>query len=521
MRKKRALEPGEEWQGAVVTLPSYVTGEGEAYRPAAVLWVDAASYFILSTTLVRPDEVLERAGELFVETTRRASYAPARIRVRDKQLAEAVRASIGDTELVVGPTPIVDEVAKDMLSHVGQRDLRFAADDTFIGPDMAPDDVAAMFAAAARLYRAAPWAAVPSDVCLGVSCDVLGITDGAIIVVGQRQTAYGFSLFRSMDDTMQFYDAIDAAARGEEPDIPGHIMFSYDPRAELPASMVREVAKHNWEVVDHVAYPAPTVLDEDRVSRGCTRTELLGVTAIMTAFAELVETRGSLADAWETAATIAWPRTIDTPLGAVRVELRAPILLPDTVIAVEALREDELDEYAEAVLAELGRMPGVEDAHLDEANMLIVQAGGELGIPLLRATPQQMQRLLFEVLPRKAPIEAATAPSVLAAARHLMTCSSVQLKLESATACLALLADPALPARLEEALADTRLHAPIKTMILEGIRAGHDLSTEEGVAKWVMSMSRGQVAKATKRKAPAKAKKKTTAKKKPRTSRSK
>jgi hypothetical protein len=443
--------------------------------------------------------------------------------VRDKQLADAVRGSLGDTELVVGPTPIVDEVAKDMLSHVGQRDMRFAADDTFIGPDMSPADVAAMFAAAARLYRAAPWAAVPSDVCVGVSCDVLGITDGAIIVVGQSQTAYGFSLFRSMDDTMQFYDAVEAAARGEPPDVPGHIMFSYDPRAELPASMAREVAKHNWEVADHAAYPAPTVLDDERVSRGFTRVEMLGVTAIMTAFAELVETRGSLADAWEAVdAAIDWTRTVDTPLGAVRVELRAPLLLPDTIIAAETLREDELDEYAEALLDELGRVPGVEDDHLDDANMLIVNAGGELGIPLLRATPQQMQRLLFEVLPRKAPIEAATAPSVLAAARHLMTFSSVQLGLDSATACLAVLADPGLSARLATALADTRLYTPIKTMILEGIRAGHDLSTEEGVAKWVMTMSRRPVSKATKRKAAAKPKKpkKPTTKKKPRASRS-
>src|SRR5687768_6718985 len=99
MGKKRSLAPREEWQGAIVTLPSYVTGEGEPYRPVAVLWVDAASHMILSTTLVRPEEVLARAGELFVETTRRAGHAPARLRVRDKQLADTLRGSIGELEL--------------------------------------------------------------------------------------------------------------------------------------------------------------------------------------------------------------------------------------------------------------------------------------------------------------------------------------------------------------------------------------------------------------------------------------
>jgi len=180
-----------EWIGALVTFPSYVTGEGEPYRPTAVMWVDSESGAIVDTELVRPEQALARAAGLFLHATREPKSGPPRVperlRISDDALASALRGSIGDVEVVVAPTPEIDEVVAAMTAHFADPEGRDAESVTFIGPDVTEDDVAAMFAAAARMYRAAPWASIPGDVCIGVSCDLLGLEDGAMVVVGQMK----------------------------------------------------------------------------------------------------------------------------------------------------------------------------------------------------------------------------------------------------------------------------------------------------------------------------------------------
>ena len=50
------------------------------------------------------------------------------------------------------------------------------------------------FRAAARLYRVAPWNVIPSDVWIAVDCEQLGISAGALTVVGQARESLGFML---------------------------------------------------------------------------------------------------------------------------------------------------------------------------------------------------------------------------------------------------------------------------------------------------------------------------------------
>jgi hypothetical protein len=244
------------------------------------MWVDAASYFILDTQLVHPNEAMSQAAQLFERATRDPRngppHTPKRLRVSDEALATALRGSIDDVELVLAPTPEIDQIVEDMRAHLarGSKDL------SFIGSEMSSQDVGAMFSAAARLYRAAPWKVLPPDACIGVSCNVLGIRDGAMCVVGQMGQSHGFSLFASIESTLAFFDVVDASERGERGlKVPAHIMFAYDSRDEVPVELVREVASHHWELAGHDAYPSPRVLDDELVARGVTRVEMLGLTA--------------------------------------------------------------------------------------------------------------------------------------------------------------------------------------------------------------------------------------------------
>ena len=57
---RRARSPltsvAEEWIGGILPLPLLVTGEGPAYHPSLVVWVDRDGMFILKGDSVRPGE---------------------------------------------------------------------------------------------------------------------------------------------------------------------------------------------------------------------------------------------------------------------------------------------------------------------------------------------------------------------------------------------------------------------------------------------------------------------------------
>jgi hypothetical protein len=103
-----------DWVGGIVTLPSFVSGEGEPYRPAALVLVEPDSGLIVGTVLARPDEVLERAPAMFLEVTGAplagAPRRPSRLRVAAPDLFAALRDRVRDVEVVLAPTPELDPV---------------------------------------------------------------------------------------------------------------------------------------------------------------------------------------------------------------------------------------------------------------------------------------------------------------------------------------------------------------------------------------------------------------------------
>ena len=44
---------GIEWVGGLVSMPAYVTGEGEPYRPEVLLWMSGDG-IVLGTTTAKP-----------------------------------------------------------------------------------------------------------------------------------------------------------------------------------------------------------------------------------------------------------------------------------------------------------------------------------------------------------------------------------------------------------------------------------------------------------------------------------
>src|SRR4051812_10224120 len=96
--KKGVKKSAVDWVGGIVSLPGHITGEGEPFRPEALLWLTSDG-LIVGMDTARPGELLGRAVEHFRQTSRRPmvgpAHVPARIRVASEELAGALRAGLG------------------------------------------------------------------------------------------------------------------------------------------------------------------------------------------------------------------------------------------------------------------------------------------------------------------------------------------------------------------------------------------------------------------------------------------
>ena len=493
-----------EWIGALVTFPSYVTGEGEPYKPTAVMWLEPATGCVVDSQLVRPEQALPRAAGLFHLATREplagTPRVPARVRVSDEALAHALRGSLGDVELVVAPTPEVDDVIASLTAHIARREREDADGTTYLGPGIESGDVAHLFRAAARLYRARPWDSLPADGFVAVTCERLDITDGALCVVGQMGQSYGMSLFRSVDDATRF---MEAARSGERGGLPAHFMFMFDDRRELPEPLVAEIARHGWEVAGPHAYPSFVVLDEDLIKRGLTIEEHIGITAVVTALAELVERERGLLAVWQLGARVEHETTVDTDHGEVSVTLAAPLYIGDqelgedeedpatweTVLDADGeVDHDLFEDHFDALMSRFEEAPEASEEAQPIAEMLVEYAASTFGATIVGLTPEEMKTLLFQVIPHKLTIEPGAAPLIVETMRGLLTFVERELGAPHAAECLAALG-PNAAQRLARELADESNFGMAKTLFIQGMRAGYDMTTEEGVAAFVKSVN--------------------------------
>ena len=331
------------------------------YEPETDLVVDI---HLTSRALSDAPELFERVAE---QPKAGPPRRPRRVRVADPVLADALRGRIGEVEVVVGDISAAQEALVSLAQHIAEHDE---------ATDIAPDAWARHFAAAARLYRAAPWKVIPTDTWLAVECEQLGISAGALTVVGQAGESLGFALCRTADDAIAWLDAGERRERGEPVELPLCYMLGFDHEAEIDPDDLAEIANQRWEIAGPSAVPRLTVVEGDGEGRLPTRDELAGVTAIIEALCTLVEDEPDLDEAWE-----GEPVEIEVDVDGRRVRLAAPLELP---VAVRA-----------AVMTRLAAREEIPDEVLAAAEMLVEFAGQYHGTSFSRIGTDGLRALLL------------------------------------------------------------------------------------------------------------------------------
>jgi hypothetical protein len=390
------------------------------------------------------------------------------VRVATAELAHALR-DVGEVDLVIAPTPEIDAMASALFERMAASDLEDDSDLTYIGPDMMESDVAAFFRASAALYRVKPWDDVPADAFLSVTCSPLGIEAGALCVVGQAGEAFGFALFRSDTEAVAYVDACERRLAGEDAPFPPHFMLSYDARATIGEVLAQEIANHDWELAAPEAHPSVVMLDRDLVTRGLTREELAGVSAIADTLAHFAA-EGQLDAVWDGAEPTKW-RSSDG-----EVVLGAPLWLLDDDDGTEVRRRsfEVLEQFAHT-----------DDAadHLGWLQLLINYCLDYMGAGLGEVSPSDLEELLFEIVPRKVSCEPSDAPAIIAAARTFLAFAANELHSSAAREGLASL-HPDASQQLARRLADPRNFGMAKSLVMGATRAGYDRS-EAGLAAYL------------------------------------
>lgn len=486
MAKKRRII---EWLGGIIPMPAYVTGEGEPYRPETLLWLGADGA-VLGNEVARPGEVIGLASGSLQRTIESPVFGrphtPERVRVASPDLAAALRAGHPGLEIICAPTPELDEVAASMRAHMTKNLPE--SEPSYLSDEISVGAVAALFRAAARLFRAAPWKVVPGEQNLiAVTIESLDLHEAVITVIGQLGESFGLVLFSSIDAFYDYLAGVDTIQKGGEASLPPHFSLNFERGADLPASLRKEIAAHRWEVAGPTAYPWLVSIDSSATPCAAEAEDLTIAEAIATALTKVLSERKALEAAWRGGEPVERALTVETHTGNVEVELRIPF---------EPSADDDddlLERFADA--------EGEAFADLQWSSFLVDMADQHFRAALPALGAADLRDIVFEALPFTVTVDASAATAIIEELRALYTFLGRELGLKQADACLAVLGGDATK-RLEAALRDPSKFGPAKQAFMAGIAAGFDMQTEAGINAWMRSLSGATKPAPAKRPAP-------------------
>jgi hypothetical protein len=499
-----------EWAAGLVTLPSYVMdGAREPYRPSVFLCVDVASGFVLCADVVDPEEALAAAGARCATLARGApDRAPTAVRVPTPELAAALRDVGLGFEIVVAATPEIDHVFESFLEHTARTG---SGPESYLGPGIDAATIEKLFAAAARLHQAQPWTRIPPDACLQVDCPALEIHSGLLVVVGQMGQSFGFAIFPDQEA----FDALQLLGQTGAGVAPPQIMFSYDTRAELPRALVDEVRSHRWKLAGPGAYPSAMRLDGKGGARPLTASETIGLAAVASALATLVASTPQLHHVWRELPAIQHSEpgvslTAPAPLPALRDHASREPALAD-LVRRPLTRDGGIDQnacetYVDLIDAAFLRSPEARGVAPEWARVFIEDGALTFGTTISQLIPDEVRDLVFGMLPRSLIAQPSDAPAIIATIRAVLEFAARELGSYAANwSAATALADDAVEMLAAE-LADPDNFGPAKAFFMQGVAAGFDMSSQEGVEAWTRAHNQAARAKTPAKRSTAKPK---------------
>lgn len=488
--------------GGLVAMPGLVTGEGNLFQPELLIWLNSYGA-VLGSKVGKPGELLMQACESLQATIDRPNFglphAPDRVRVASPGLADILLGGHPSIDVVCEPTPELDAMMAAMFDKLVNAPEE---EPSYLFPRTGPEAIAGLFRAAAKLFRAKPWSAVPGELgIISVTIDKFGVKNAALSFIGQMGKHFGLLVFSSIEDFEVFVAAGDALAREEVPTMPPHLTLAFKSGADLSPSLRKEIVDHHWEVAGAKAYPTLVAYAENFGKRPPTPEEVATTEAIALALPMLLKETQPLIVAWNGGEPVSRTFSVPTHAGEVEVSFCIPDCLEessspqDLLAKLRALGKGrrEIDPDArqpieEELLRRFAASPeakGLDDVQL--CQLVMDLAADDFNATIATLTAEELNALIFEVIPRRVAIDASAATFIIEENRALYVYLKREFGLEQADACGLVLGRDAVK-RLEAALSDKSKFGMTKSLMAEGREAGFDLESNEGIETWMRDL---------------------------------
>jgi hypothetical protein len=486
------------WLGTRFLLPTYIL-EPEPYRPELALWVDGKRGRILAQEILPPGAPADALAALLERTLAAKKLPPpAYLRVSEEAQAEALRRTFGGTSTVeVGPLPELEMIKEDLSQHLGGGE----PEPSYLqGGRIAPESMARLFRAAARLYKAAPWKVMSDSESPALEIPSLGVSGAAYSVMGRGGQSFGFMLFSSGKDALSFRDFAERHEGGPTEEKPGVSFLTLDlvPGAELSPKRRKEIASHRWEVAGPKAYPELRALDPDLVLKPHGEEEVALLTAAAEALAAFAERHKKALAAGEPFTTQEELESQELP-GKPHLKLRWPH--PELSPPTDDSGEQDPDGLPSAARETLEAFLGSQESRGEGWRWLAEGVVSELyrflvhyeRAPLDGFRAAVLERFLLSHFPRKVSIpeeDTARVPDVLLA---FFSWLEAERRLPAATAKALREKIEALREESFAAANDPGLFGPAKAMFALAQRHGIDLSDPKAFQRFVERCNAGEV----------------------------
>ncbi len=219
-----------------------------------ILWLELPEGFVVGNRVIDPEEPPVSFASTLIDATSSPMVGPprrpARARVADARLAAELRAALPELQVVVAPTPELDEVLAHMASAM-PGDPEDGELSYFEGGRVPEEAVEALFRAAQLLHRIAPWRVADDGQVLRLDVPQLGVNGACVSIIGALGESFGVILFPSLEAFERFRELAQAGALSADGPIDlgtSILSLNFKRATDLPPSLRREAAEHAWPV---------------------------------------------------------------------------------------------------------------------------------------------------------------------------------------------------------------------------------------------------------------------------------
>ena len=284
----------ETWYLAVRELRVWITPpDEEPYRPYGALVVNLDQGIIQGFETYpsppTPDQVIETLFDAMRNQPSGVSQRPHRpkqIHFEDEILFKAMASALEEIGVlaVFQPTEeIADEILSDLAAHLMGEPANIPG--LLSQEDVTPEQVEALFDAAAQYYRAAPWVRLTNMQPLAIQV-APETTPRYVVVLGNGGVEYGLALYKQWDDFMLQFGPMSHPLEMLPQEGAHSLLFS--DITLVPFDDLDAIAEYGWEVVNEEGYPIPAVFTQDGEAKRPNRADLLWYEAAMRAILQFV-----------------------------------------------------------------------------------------------------------------------------------------------------------------------------------------------------------------------------------------